>query len=246
MSKKSFKKYLVLVVLFFLPVVFLLMLYPSTNNYNVLDVVKEEVLDITNLPSVKNVNPIVLQDHITVLGFLGSDPESKIVEMSNLKELVYTKFKGFKKFQIVMIVTMESQEKTSRLIQELNKYSEHKYWHFVYANDRDIKRLFNSLRTSLQLNSNLATNSVFIVDKELNQRGRLDDRTKKEIEKQDKAYPLTAYDCSQVSVIKNKLAAEDLRVLLEEYRKSGRNNKVDSSKRRAKDLNPNKTGEIKI
>ena len=238
MSKKPIKKYFILGVLFFLPVVFLLMLYPSTNNYNVLDVVKEDVLDISNLTSVTN-SDIALKDHITVLGFLGSDPESKIVEASNLKELVYNKFKGFKKFQIVMLVTLDAQDKTSRLIQELNKYSEHKYWHFVYASDSDINKLFNSLRSSLQLDANLSTSGVFVIDKYLNQRGRLDDRTKKEVEKETQVYPLTAYDCSEVSIIKNKMAAEDMRVLLEEYRKSGRN-KVDSSNRRAKDLNPNK------
>ncbi|WP_034061177.1 hypothetical protein [Lacinutrix jangbogonensis] len=238
MSKKAIKKYVILVILFFLPVVFLLMLYPATNNYNILDVVKEEVLDISNLSSVTN-SDILLKDHITVLGFLGSDPESRIVEASNLKELVYNKFKGFKKFQIVMVVTKDSQDKTSRLIQELNKYSEHKYWHFVYASDSDINKLFNSLRTSLQLDNTRSTNGVFVIDKELNQRGRLDDRTKKEIEKGVKIYPLTAYNCSEVSIIKNKLAAEDVRVLLEEYRKSGRN-KIDSSNRRAKDLNPDK------
>ena len=103
MSKKPIKKYLILGVLFFLPVVFLLMLYPSTNNYNILEVVKEDVLDISNLSSVTN-SDIILKDHITVLGFLGSDPESRILEASNLKELVYNKFKGFKKFQIVMLV----------------------------------------------------------------------------------------------------------------------------------------------
>lgn len=243
MGKKTIKKYLILGVLFFLPVVFLLMLYPSTNNYNVLDVVKKDVLDITNLSSVTN-SDVLLSDHITVLGFLGSDPESKIVEASNLKELIYNKFKGFKKFQIVMLVTLDSQDRTSRLIKELNKYSEHKYWHFVYASDNDINKLFNSLRTSLQLDTTIATNSVFVIDKELNQRGRLDDRSKKELEKKTKIYPLTAYNCSEVSIIKNKLAAEDMRVLLEEYRKSGRN-KVDSSNRRAKDLNPDKEEETK-
>jgi len=239
MNKKPIIKYIILGVLFFLPVLFLLMLYPSTNNYNVLDVVKEDVLDVTNLSSVTN-SKIVLKDHITVLGFLGNNPESKIVETSNLKELVYNKFKGFKKFQVVMLVSKNSEAQTKRLTQELNKYSEHKYWHFVYASESDISKLFNSLRTSLILDTTFATNSVFVIDKELNQRGRLDDRSKKEIEAKGKLYPLTAYNASEVSIIKNKLAAEDMRVLLEEYRKSGRNKKVDSNNRRAQELNPYK------
>ncbi|WP_299891386.1 hypothetical protein [uncultured Lacinutrix sp.] len=238
MSEKQTKKYIILGVLFFLPVAFLLMLYPSTNNYNVLDIVKEEVLDISNLSSVTN-SEVLLKDHITVLGFLGSNPESKIVEASNLKELIYNKFKGFKKFQVVMLVSQDAVEETKRLIQELNKYSEHKYWHFVYASESDMNKLFNSLRSSLRLDGSYATSSVFVIDKELNQRGRLDDRTKKEIEAEDKIRPLTAYNALEVSIIKNKLAAEDMRVLLEEYRKSGRN-KIDSSNRRAKELNPDK------
>jgi len=113
MNTKQTKKYSILGVLFFLPVAFLLMLYPSTNNYNILDIVKEDVLDVTNLSSVENPK-IQLKDHITVLGFLGNDPESKIVEASNLKELVYNKFKGFKKFQVVMLVSKDAKEQTKR------------------------------------------------------------------------------------------------------------------------------------
>lgn len=238
MNKKQIKKYLILGVLFFLPVAFLLMLYPSTNNYKTLDVVKEGVLDLSNLSSVED-SSITLKEHITVLGFLGSNPESKIVEASNVKELVYNKFKGFKKFQIVMLVSKDAKAETKRLIQELNKYSEHKYWHFVYASESDINKLFNSMRSSLRLDGSYATSSVFIVDKALNQRGRLDDRSEREIENNDPIRPLTAYNALEVSIIKNKMAAEDVRVLLEEYRKSGKN-KPDSSGRRARDLNPDK------
>lgn len=238
MSKKQTKNYIILGVLFFLPVVFLLMLYPSKTNYIPLNIVKENVLDLSNLTSVKDTS-ILLKDHITVLGFLGNDPEAKIVETSNLKELVYNKFKGFKKFQFVMLVSEGSEAQTKRLTQELNKYSEHKYWHFVYTSESDARKLFNSLRTSLFLDGTNATSSVFIIDKELNQRGRLDDRNKKAIERGDKETPLTAYDATQVSIIKNKMASEDVRVLLEEYRRSGKNNS-DSSTRRAEDLNPDK------
>ena len=236
MDKKQVKKNVVLGVLFFLPVAFLLMLYPSTNNYNPLDVVKENILDIQNLTSNTN-ETVLLKEHITVLGFLGSDPESKIVQASNLKELIYDKFKGFKKFQVVMLIPEQSKAEAERLKLELTKYGELKYWHFVYANESDINRLFKSLRTSLRLDGAYATNSVFIIDKDLNQRGRLDDRTKKEIEKNDKIYPLTAYNCSEVAILKNKMGADDLRVLFTEYRQK-RKGDFDSTSRRANDLNP--------
>jgi len=236
MSTKSTKKNIVLGILFFLPVAFLLMLLPSENNYSPLEVVKEKVLDIENLPSNED-KEIVLKGHITVLGFLGSNPEAKIKESSNLKELIYDKFKGFKKFQVVMLVPQEAKAEAERLKLELTKYKPMEFWHFVYASESDINRLFKSLRTSLRLDGTYGTNSVFIIDKDLNQRGRLDDRTKKEKEKNAPIYPLTAYNCSEVSILKNKMGADDMRVLFTEYREK-RKGDFNSTSRRADDIKP--------
>ncbi len=233
MEKKIIKRNLVLGILFFLPVVFLLFLYPAKHNYYALEIVKENVLDLENLISNTN-KDIVLKDHLTVLGFLGNDPEKLITEASNLKEMVYNKFQGFKKFQIVVLVPESAEAKAKRLKQELGKHRPLAYWQFIYANENDIRRLFNSLRTTAVLDDTLSTTNVFIIDKDLNQRGRLDDRSKKEIEKQAKIYPLTAYNCAQVSVLKNKMS-EDLRVLFTEYREK-RKGDFDSSSRRASDL----------
>lgn len=227
------KRNLVLGILFFLPVTFLLFLYPAKHNYNALEIVKDKVLDLDNLLSNTN-KEIVLKDHLTVLGFFGNDPERLITEASNLKELVYNKFQGFKKFQIVVLIPEEAKIKAERLKKELGKHRPLEYWQFIYASETDVKRLFNSLRTTELLDDTLSTNNVFIIDKDLNQRGRLDDRTKKEKEKQAQVYPLTAYTCSQVSELKNKMS-EDLRVLFTEYREKRKGN-FDSSSRRASDL----------
>lgn len=233
MEKKTIKRNLVLGILFFLPVTFLLFLYPAKHNYYALEIVKENVLGVENLLSNTN-KEIVLKDHLTVLGFFGNDPERLITEASNLKELVYNKFQGFKTFQIVVLIPEEAKAKAKRLKQELGKHRPLEYWQFVYANKNDIQRLFNSLRTTISLDNTLGTSQVFVIDKDLNQRGRLDDRTKKEKEKQAKAYPLTTYNCAQVSVLKNKMS-EDLRVLFTEYREKRKGN-FDSSSRRASDL----------
>ena len=233
MEKKNLKKGIILSVLFFLPVIFLMFLYPSTNNYNPLDIVHNNVLDISNLSSAKT--EVQLKDHITVLGFLGKNPESKIVETSNLKELIYDKFQGFKKFQVVMLVAKGTELETERLAKELSKFEPLKYWHFVEVDSTDAVKMINSLRTSQVLDRNQALNSVYIIDKELNQRGRFDDRTKREIKLNTKPYPLTAYNCSMVSELKNKMAAEDLRVLFTEYRQK-RKGEFNSTTRRAEDL----------
>lgn len=69
-------------------------------------------------------------------------------------------------------MSKDAEEAASRLRKELTKYGELKYWKFVQLDDSDTRKMFNSLRTSEVLDFNLATSKAFIIDKELNQRGR--------------------------------------------------------------------------
>ncbi|MFY0712456.1 hypothetical protein J1D01_02165 [Seonamhaeicola sp. NFXS20] len=237
MDLKKVGRYVVLGVLFFLPVTFLLMLYPATHNYNPLDIVKENVLELKQF-SVNNGEPVVLKNHITVLGFLGDNPMNHSTTASNLKELVYDKFKGFKKFQIVIAVPRGSEEIAEKLKQEISQYEDLKFWHFVYGEPEAIHKLYRSLKSNSSLDTTLATNDVFIIDKELNQRGRIDDRTDNELEKNKPIYGLNAYNCIEVATIKNKMS-EDMRILFTEYRQK-RKGEFNSDIRRANDLKAEK------
>ncbi|WP_204344904.1 hypothetical protein [Psychroserpens algicola] len=236
MRKMPLKTALVLGVLFFLPVIFLLFLYPSTHNYNPLEIVDNEVNELQLFVSDSEV-PIQLQDHITILGFLGNEPVDNAIAASNLKELVYDKFKGFKKFQIVIVLPKGSEHEAAQLQKEINNYDDMRFWHYVFGEPNDIKSLFNSLKTEEALDDNLFTDHVFIVDKDIKQRGRLDDREDNEKETQKAIFPLYSYDCIEVAEIKNKMS-DDLRILFTEYRQK-RKGKFDSSSRRAEDLNTN-------
>lgn len=228
------KTMLVLGILFFLPVIFLLFLYPSTHNYNPLDIVGEDVSEIQFFTSNDEEN-LQLKDHITILSFLGKSPLDHVIAASNLKELVYDKFKGFKKFQIVVVLPKGSEDSANQLQKEINNYDDMRFWHYVFGEPNDVKNLFQSLKSEEQLDSNLFTDHVFIIDKDLAQRGRIDDRKDKEIEKNQAVYPLFSYDCIEVAEIKNKMS-DDLRILFTEYRQK-RKGKFDSSARRAEDLN---------
>jgi len=234
MDYKKIGRYVVLGILFFLPVTFLLFLYPATHNYIPLDIVDETVLDINGFSSETKEN-IVLKDHITVLGFFGMHPSEKIITASNLKELVYDKFKGFKRFQVVVIVPEGTEKDVETIKKEIGSYEDIRFWHFVFGEPDTIRRLFKSLKTDHELNINLASDHVFIVDKDLNQRGRLDDRTDNEKAKKDKAYGLYSYNCIEVAEIKNKMS-EDMRILFTEYRQK-RKGEFNSETRRAEDLN---------
>jgi hypothetical protein len=230
MNKKLIKRYTTLGILFFLPVIFLLMLFPAKHHYNPLDVVHENITDINNFTSENN-QEIILKDHITVLGFLGKEPMRNAIAASNLKELVYDKFKGFKKFQVVLLLPYGTQDEVDILKKEIKSYEDLKYWHFVYGEETNIQNVFNSLKSRTPLKEDLSTQDVFIIDKDLNQRGRLDDRSDSEKEKRKAAYPLYAYDCIEVAELKNKMSADDLRVLFQEYREKRKGN-FDSSTRR--------------
>ncbi|MEF3078547.1 hypothetical protein [Winogradskyella poriferorum] len=231
MELSNSKRNLVLGILFFLPVAFILVMLLSKDNYNPLDIVKEGVVE---LPA--NEENIQLKDHITVLSFLGKKPMENSTAAFNLKELVYDRSKGFKTFQVVMLLTHEAKSEAETLLKEIKSYEDLRFWHLVYVNESDIKRIFNSLETENDLDSNLSTSMVFIVDRDLNQRGRIDDRTENEIEDNKPIYSLYSYDCVEVAELKNKMAAEDMRVLFKEYRDKRKGDFDDSNQRRSKDL----------
>ena len=233
MKKNNIKRNIVLSVLFFLPVAFLLMLYPAKHNYIPLDIVNENVNEITDFSSDYE-SKIVLTNHITVLGFLGKNPLSNITMLSNLKELVYDKFKGFKKFQLVLVLPQGVEAEIKTLHKEIAKYEDLRFWHYIYGSEADIKTLYNSLKIESPLKDNLSIDDVFIIDKDLNQRGRLDARGEKQIEEKKPITTLSAYNCIDVSELKNMMS-QDVRILFTEYRQK-RKGKFNSTTRRAADL----------
>lgn len=233
MDSKKVKRNVVLGILFFLPVVFLLFLYPASHNYNPLDIVNEKVKSL-DLVTAASEEPIKLEDHITVLSFLGTNPLEYSIAASNIKELVYDKFKGFKKFQIVVLLPKGAEAQANELEKEINKYGDMRFWHYTFAEPNDIQSLFNSLKSEEPLNDDLATDHIFIVDKDLNQRGRFDDREEREKEIGKPKVSLYSYDAIEVSEIKNKLS-DDLRILFTEYRQK-RKGDFDSSTRRVEEI----------
>ncbi|MEC3905794.1 hypothetical protein VOI54_02060 [Tamlana sp. 2201CG12-4] len=236
MNYKKTSRYLVLGILFFLPVTFLLFLYPATHHYTPLDIVNESVLDINKFSS-DSKEKIQLKEHITVLCFLGEKPMQKTTVALNLKELVYDKFKGFKRFQLVVVMPNGTEEAVKQLKSEISTYEDLRFWHFVFGTPSDIQQVYFSLKSNSDLAHDLASDYVFVVDKDLNQRGRLDDRTDRELEKNKSVYELNSYNCIEVAEIKNKMS-DDLRILFTEYRQK-RKGEFNSDTRRAGDLKNN-------
>ncbi|WP_299364865.1 hypothetical protein [Winogradskyella sp.] len=234
MELSSRKRNIVLSILFFLPVAFIIIMLLSKDNYNPLDIVKES---ISELPA--NKDSIQLKGHLTVLSFLGKKPMKHSIAALNLKELVYDRNKGFKTFQVVVMLPYSAKNEAEELLKEIKSYEDLRFWHLLYADESEIESVFNSLKSDVELDENLACDSVYIIDRDMNQRGRLDDRTDEEIENESPVYGLFDYDCIQVAELKNKMAAEDMRVLFKEYRDKRKGIFAESNKRREKDIKQN-------
>lgn len=236
MGKMPKKTVAVLIILFFLPVVFLLFLYPAQHNYNPLEIVDDEVADLEFFNTGLE-DQVKLDDHITILSFFGNNPLDYATAASNLKELVYDKFKGFKGFQVVILLPNGTEDQAKALQDEINNYEDMRFWHYTYGTPNDIQTVFNSLKNKVDLDSDLGSPEAFIVDKDAAQRGRQDDRTDREFEDNAPTMPLYSYDCIEVAEIKNKMN-DDIRILFTEYRQK-RTGDFDSSSRRENSIKTN-------
>ena len=231
-----YRKWLILGILFLLPVIFLLFLYPSTHNYNTLDIVNENIVEIDSLNFLDN-NQTTLENNITILNFLGDNPMDKITSALNLKELVYDKFKGFKKFQIVSISSGDSSNFLYEVKKELLKSDELNYWYFATVDNVSLQKIYFSLRAESKLDSSNYTSQVFIIDKQKNQRGRIDDRNEDQVIKSLDLIGLYSYNSIKVSEIKSKMN-DDIRILFTEYRQKRKGN-FNSNIRRISNLDGN-------
>jgi len=231
-----YRKWIILGILFLLPVIFLLFLYPSTHNYNTLDIVNEDIVEIDFLNFIDN-RKTNFEGNITILNFLGNKPMENITGALNLKELVYDKFKGFKKFQIITISSLSSEKSLESVKKELLKSDELKYWFFATSSYEEINKIYSSLRYQNELDSSNYTSEVYIIDKQRNQRGRIDDRDDNQIENKIDQFGLYSYNSIIVSEIKKKMN-DDIRILFTEYRQKRKGN-FNSNIRRISNLDGN-------
>ena len=231
-----YRKWFILGILFLLPVIFLLFLYPSTHNYNTLDIVNENIVEIDSVNFLDN-NQTTLENNITILNFLGDNPIDNITSALNLKELVYDKFKGFKKFQIVSISSGDSSNFLYEVKKELLKSDELNYWYFATVDNVSLQKIYFSLRAESKLDSSNYTSQVFIIDKQKSQRGRIDDRNEDQVIKSLDLIGLYSYNSIKVSEIKSKMN-DDIRILFTEYRQKRKGN-FNSNIRRISNLDGN-------
>jgi len=197
------KKTLVLITLFVLPIVAYLFFLSGTTNFGKLATLTEKVADVPPLN-----DEITLKDKITILGFLGRNLDSKKANALNLNQKIYKRFYEFTDFQFVMVVPPGIDLKVTQLKKELNELADVVKWNFVEADTTEIATFFNSLKTDITLDNDYATPYVFIIDKDLNLRGRTDD------EDEQTKY---GFNSASVAELNNKMV-DDVKIILAEYR----------------------------
>nr|WP_297787217.1 hypothetical protein [uncultured Allomuricauda sp.] len=209
------KKKIVLGVLFILPVVVYLFFASGVNNFGRLPILSENVSEVSKMdPSVQ------LKNKITILGFLGNNVDEMQGNAFNLNQKIYKRFGEFNDFQMIMVVPKGNEEQVEELKRELGKLSNVDKWHFAYGSESEIKSFFSSLQTNLELDADLATPNVFIIDKDLSLRGRTDD--------EDEGIKY-GFDTSSVAELNNKMV-DDVKIILAEYRLALKKNNADRSK----------------
>ena len=197
------KKTFVLVVLFILPLVAYMFFASGVNNFGRLPTLTENVQDLDAF------NPKeTLSGKISILGFLGYDMELKKGNAFNLNQKIYKPFYEFRDFQMVMVLPEGTEDKVEDLKADLAELTDIVNWKFVFGNEEDVRKLFNSLSTNLELDGQLGTHYVFIIDKNRNLRGRDDD--------EDEGFKY-GFNATSVAELNNKME-DDVKVILAEYR----------------------------
>ena len=196
------KKYIVLTILFILPLVAYLFFASGVNNFAKLPVIKQ------NVDNISNYSKIGFDNKISVLIFLGNNINDRQGDALNLNQKIYKRFYQFNDFQFVVICPLGSEQLAENLKNKLasGTNTDMINWNFIFLNPELIVKLFKSLKTDNNLDYNYGSPYVYIIDKKLSQRGRNDNNGIK-----------FGYDSRSVADI-NNFMLDDIKVILAEYR----------------------------
>ena len=206
--KKSIQKYLILSFLFFFPIFIYIFLASGINNFAKLPILTTNVLDIENVSG--NKKGVTLKDNISIIGFWGGDINLRKSEALNLNQKIYKRFYQFQDFQFVFLTTKDQENNVSNLKEELTRGvgTDLEKWNFIFTDEIEIQKIYTSLATDIELSEEKSTPYVFIIDRDLNLRGRDDDE---DIGK------LYGFNAESVAEINNKMV-DDVKIILAEYR----------------------------
>ena len=205
---KNLKKYLILGFLFFFPIFVYVFLSTGINNFAKLPVLTQTVMDIENIEG--NSANVSFKNKISVVAFWGGDVNNKKSEALNLNQKIYKRFYEFQDFQFVLLHDKNDDKAIKDLKSDLvsGVGTDLKNWNFIPTTQSNIKMIFDSFKTNIELDESFSTPYVFIVDRNLSLRGRDDD---------EDIGMLFGFNSQSVAEINNKMV-DDVKIILAEYR----------------------------
>ncbi|WP_372917845.1 hypothetical protein [Salegentibacter sp.] len=210
------KKFFVLVVLFALPIIAYLFFSSGQNNFAKLPVLTEDVQDLNSFESLQG-DKVSLDDKISIVAFFGKDLDQIKGHTFNLDQKILEKYYEFRDFQFVIVLPESARDEAIRFSEEFEAIGNPQNWKFVFSSEEKVKEVFESMNSDFQLDENLHSPYVFIVDKDRNLRGR----------DEDEDYGMMyGYDASSVADLSNKMN-DDVKVILAEYRLALKKNNAE-------------------
>tara|TARA_Y100001933_G_scaffold250859_1_gene287674 strand:+ start:86 stop:745 length:660 start_codon:yes stop_codon:yes gene_type:complete len=205
---KDLKKYLILGFLFFFPIFVYVFLSTGINNFAKLPIITKTVMDIENIEG--NITNVSFKNKISIVAFWGGDVNNKKSEALNLNQKIYKRFYEFQDFQFVLLHDKNDNEAIEDLKSDLvsGVGTDLKNWYFIPTTKANIKIIFDSFKTNIELDNSFSTPFVFIVDRDLSLRGRDDD---------EDIGMLYGFNSQSVAEINNKMV-DDVKIILAEYR----------------------------
>jgi len=193
------KKRVVLFLLFIFPLISFLILSTGENNFKKLPILTENISNTASLS---------LDNKVSVICFLGNNVKTLESGIFNLNEKIYKKFLDYNDFQIIAVYPSQNENEVVKLKENMGAYTDMQKWKFTALNTDQINTFFNGLSVKDSL-ENLGISKAFIIDKNLNLRGRVNDKDFLDGR-------LEGYNLNSVSELKSKMK-DDINVLFYEY-----------------------------
>jgi hypothetical protein len=183
----------------------------GVNSFIKLPVLTKTISDINQNWHTLDGKKATFNNKITIVGFPGDSLFQKRGSFFLLNQKIYNRNHEFKDFQMVFIAPDGTQKQAQEILSRLKKLIDVSGYHFVFAPKNEINVYFENLKLKGKLDQNSGTNTVYIIDKERNIRGRKGKSVQGDEEYRE------GYDFSSSSELHNEMT-DDVKIVLAEYR----------------------------
>lgn len=203
----GWKKYLVLGILFVLPITVYLFFASGVNQFAKLPKLSDQAIMLNDFVD-QNGYAVGTKDKITILGFLGQDALNHKAEVFNLAHKIYKKNYQFDDFQMLFLTTRDQDSAVWALKQEFAQIADPINFKVAFADLNAIDQAHQQLNAPYPLDDQGASSYVYILDKDSHLRGR------KESKYQEFGM---GYNAANYAIINNEMS-DDIKIILAEYR----------------------------